>query len=71
MPAASTPTPLRGEQGRGEEAAQGSAVPRHGPTAGKKTATATSWSSWSQGCSEINFVTGDWIRGPFHTNDMR
>lgn len=41
-----------------------------GPTAGKKTATATSWSSWSQGCSEINFVTGDWIRGPFHTNDM-
>lgn len=41
-----------------------------GPSAGRKPNGATNYSSWSQGCSEINFVTGDWIRGPFHTNDM-
>lgn len=40
-----------------------------GPNAGIKAPTATSYTSWSQGCSEINFVTGDWIRGPMHTND--
>ncbi|MEH3053907.1 MAG: pilus assembly PilX N-terminal domain-containing protein [Patulibacter minatonensis] len=63
-------TPFEANKGEGKKLRKDQLFRGTGPSAGRKaTATATSYDSWTQGCSEINFVTGDWIRGPFHTND--
>jgi hypothetical protein len=41
-----------------------------GNKAGIRDVGVTAYTSWTQGCVEIQFVQGDWIQGPLHTNDM-
>lgn len=62
-------TQFEANKGEGKKNRKNQLFKGSGPNAGIKPASQSSYSSWSAGCAEIQFVSGDWIRGPFHTND--